>query len=369
VRLWLGAARSAADWLRAHPLPGGGYAGRYRRDGQPVEDDPAGTAAAIGLFCDCARLLMARAPAAAAAYAAAATAAFETALSDACRCGSFTGGTLDASCPDREAAIAALDACIVLYELTDDERYLEIAHAAADNVLSYTLVYDIATFAPDSDAAIRRIATRGATIVSPENQHLDPVATAPPLLLYGLYTSDPLAVDVAIATLRWTLDGRWAYSEQAGLKQSEQLLHTRWYYNTFFMQRGNVRIGMPRFGRRDSEHGWPQVVPSAALLSSGQVIVDWRSGQAVGVDGFDVIQTTRSDERTIRLTLTPMTSQTPMAVLLKVLRLPDAPAVQVVAGDLTTQLAPHHLEAGHLLALPHAPMIELALTLAPQTRL
>lgn len=362
VRLWLSAARSVADWLRQHPLPGGGYAGRYSRSGQPVDDDPAGTAAAIGLFCDCARLLAVDAPADAAAYREAALTAFETVLAESCRQGIFTGGTLDASCPDREAAIASLDACMTLYELTDDEHFLTIAAAAADNILSYTLVYDITTFAVDSDASRRRVAMRGAMIVSPENQHLDPVPSTPALLLYGLYTGDQVAIDAAITSLHWTLDGRWAHSEPDGLKQSEQMLHTRWYYNDFFTRRGDVRTGMPLWGRSDSEHGWPQVVPSSSMLGTGQVLVDWRSGRAVAVESF-VITEIVAGERSLRLRLTPVADQ-PTALLLRVVRLPSDATLLLRVGSRSIVVTADMAGMGYLLSLSQATPIDLDLSLA-----
>jgi hypothetical protein len=229
---------------------------------------------------------------------AAAVAAYEQTFAGMVRSGAFAGGTLDASTPDREAALAALDACIQLYELTNDERYLEDAGVAAGNVLSYTMVYPIRTFGPDTDAVRRetRISTFGSSVVSPENQHLDPVPTAPGILLYGLYAGDDVCVQVGLESLKWTLDGRWAIREEEGLKQSEQLLHTLWYYNTFFTRRGDFRRGMPLWGRTDSEHGWPQVVPSAALLGAGQLFIDWPSGRAAAVDGWQIEKVQRGGE-------------------------------------------------------------------------
>lgn len=286
VATWEDAAIAIADWLLEHPLPTGGYSSRYRRTGKALDTFAGGTGAALALFCDCTRLMYDRASRTAESYLDAAQAAYKQAFAGMVRAGAFAGGTLDASTPDREAAVAALDACIQLYELTGDVQYLHDGGVAANNLLSYTMVYRIRTFATHTDAARMGISTFGSSIVSPENQHLDPVPTAPGLLLYGLYADDEVCRQAGIESLKWTLDGRWAIPEAEGLKQSEQLLHTRWYYNTFFMQRGDFRRGMPLWGRADSEHGWPQVVPSAALLGTGQVLVDWLTGRTAAVDGW-----------------------------------------------------------------------------------
>jgi hypothetical protein len=255
---WERAAVSVGRWLSNHPLPEGGYAARYTRSGDPVEPDPSGTAFAISLFCDLAREDRA--------WADLAGQAFQARLAELVRKDLFSGGTLDASSPDREAAIAALEACVQLYETTRDSGYLDDARHAVDNLLTYTFVYSIRTFGTDTDAFARQISTFGATLVSPENQHLDPFPLGLSMLKYGQYAQDPVARQAALESLRFCLDGRWAIPEKEGLKQSEQFAHTRWYYNTFFTRRGNFRRGMPIFGLPDSEHGWPQVIPVAVLL-------------------------------------------------------------------------------------------------------
>ena len=56
--------------------------------------------------------------------------AYETTLGKLIRKGELAGGTLDASTPDREAAVAALDACLMLYEGTGEPQYLSDARAA-----------------------------------------------------------------------------------------------------------------------------------------------------------------------------------------------------------------------------------------------
>lgn len=367
--LWADAALSVAAWLADYRLPLGGYAGRYHRAGEALDPYPSGTAAVVGLFCDVSRWLRERDPAASLQYRTLAVQAYDQTLGDLIAAGAFNGGTLDASCPDREAAIAALDACITLYDLTGDERYLAAARGAADNILSYTFVYPITTFGPDTEASRRQISTFGATVVSPENQHLDPVATAPALLHYGIYTGDEVAIEAAIETLHWTLDGRWATPEPDGLKQSEQMLHTRWYYNTFFSRRGDVRIGMPRFGRTDSEHGWPQVVPTSAFLGSGQVVLDWRTGRGIGVDGWQVTRSYKTAESQVVLELDATDSlndRESRAMLLKVLRLPQS-SLQIELNGERSTVSTTQLEHGYLLHTPQSCAITIKLSQIEET--
>lgn len=354
VRLWEDAALGVANWLKRHVLPSGGVASRYRRTGEPIDPYPGGTAAAISLFCDCARLLAGVSDAESHQYASAAITAYESTLGPLARQGIFAAGTLDASAPDREAAIAVLDACLQLYDLTRDERYLLDARLAADNILSYTLVYNISTFGTGTDATRQTISTFGASIVSPENQHLDPVPTAPGLILYGLYTNDEVCIQAGIESMKWALDGRWAIREDAGLKQSEQLLHTRWYYNAFFSSRGDYRRGMPILGRTDSEHGWPQVVPSAAFLGTGQVLVDWQTGRVAAVDGWHIAESVIGDVLTLHLVTDISSSTGGIELFLKVVRLPDVRKLTLTVNGEAMQVSRDQLSHGFLLSLSQA---------------
>jgi hypothetical protein len=43
------------------------------------------------------------------------------------------------------------------------------------------------------------------------------VATTPGLVIYGLFAGDDVCTQAGIESLRWTLDGRWAIKEEAGL--------------------------------------------------------------------------------------------------------------------------------------------------------
>jgi hypothetical protein len=83
----------------------------------------------------------------------------------------YWGGTLDANCEDKEGAWAAFQGFLALYELTMERRYLDWAAHAMDVTLSYTVLWDIDL--PAGRLRDHGLKTRGWTIVSAQNQHLD----------------------------------------------------------------------------------------------------------------------------------------------------------------------------------------------------
>ncbi len=83
----------------------------------------------------------------------------------------YWGGTLDASGEDKEGAWAAFQGFLSVYELTGEKKYLEWARHACDACLSYTVVWDIPL--PPGRMADHQFKTRGWTVVSPQNQHID----------------------------------------------------------------------------------------------------------------------------------------------------------------------------------------------------
>ncbi|MCS7314757.1 MAG: hypothetical protein RMI94_01695 [Bryobacterales bacterium] len=97
----------------------------------------------------------------------------------------YWGGTLDARSEDKEAAAAAFQAFLELYEHTRDPRHLQWARHACDVMLTYTYVWDVPM--PPGRLASHRLRTRGWTSVSPQNQHLDVwgVLTAPDVYRLG----------------------------------------------------------------------------------------------------------------------------------------------------------------------------------------
>lgn len=83
----------------------------------------------------------------------------------------YWGGTLDARCEDKEGALAGFQAFLAAYELTREKRYLDRAAHALDVALSYTVLWDIDL--PAGRLRDHGLKTRGWTVVSAQNQHLD----------------------------------------------------------------------------------------------------------------------------------------------------------------------------------------------------
>lgn len=83
----------------------------------------------------------------------------------------YWGGTLDASCEDKEGAWAAFQAFLAVYELTREPTHLQWAEHALDATLTYTVIWDIDM--PPGRLRDHNLTTRGWTVVSAQNQHLD----------------------------------------------------------------------------------------------------------------------------------------------------------------------------------------------------
>ena len=104
--------------------------------------------------------------------------------------GAYWGGTLDATCEDKEGAWAAFQGFIELYDRLKEDRYLEWAKHAMDVCLSYVVVWDIPL--PAGRMADYNFKTTGWTVVSPQNQHIDVygVLFAPEVYKMGVYLKD-----------------------------------------------------------------------------------------------------------------------------------------------------------------------------------
>ncbi len=99
----------------------------------------------------------------------------------------YWGGTLDAQCEDKEGAWAGFQAFLAVYELTKEPRYLAWAEHAMDVTLTYTVLWDIDM--PPGRLRDYGFKTRGWTIVSAQNQHLDVfgVVSTPDIWRMGEY--------------------------------------------------------------------------------------------------------------------------------------------------------------------------------------
>ena len=83
----------------------------------------------------------------------------------------YWGGTLDASCEDKEGAWAAFQGFLTMYEVTGQQKYLDDALHAGEVCLSYLVVWDIPL--PPGRLSDHAFKSRGWTVVSVQNQHLD----------------------------------------------------------------------------------------------------------------------------------------------------------------------------------------------------
>lgn len=114
----------------------------------------------------------------------------------------YWGGTLDATCEDKEGAWGAFQAFLAAYEYTKKEQYLTWARHAADVILSYTAVWDMPL--PAGRLADHGFKSRGWTMVSAQNQHLDVfgVLIAPSIYKLAKYTGDLQMQKLAILMFR-----------------------------------------------------------------------------------------------------------------------------------------------------------------------
>lgn len=109
----------------------------------------------------------------------------------------YWGGSLDASCEDKEGAFAAFQGYAALLrrairdgDRDSERRYARLARHAMNLMLTYTMVWN-ATYPPGrlSDHAFK---SAGWTVVSAQNQHLDAfgVLTTPEIWRMGDYLGD-----------------------------------------------------------------------------------------------------------------------------------------------------------------------------------
>lgn len=141
----------------------------------------------------------------------------------------YWGGTLDASCEDKEGAFAALQGFLALYESTGEARFLDWATHALDVMLTYVVVWDIDL--PPGRLRNHGFKTRGWTVVSPQNQHIDVfgVLIAPLVYRMGQLKNSTQLMDLALIMFR----SCGQLMDPQG-SQGEQPQHTN------YAQRGNV---------------------------------------------------------------------------------------------------------------------------------
>lgn len=143
--------------------------------------------------------------------------------------GCYWGGTLDATCEDKEGSWAAFQGFLECYERFHDKNYLDWAKHAMDVCLSYVVVWDIPL--PAGRMADHDFKTTGWTVVSAQNQHIDVygVLFAPEVCKMGRYLGDERLVKLSKVMFRTCFQLTDAYGSQG-----EQLQHTN------FAQRGDM---------------------------------------------------------------------------------------------------------------------------------
>jgi len=114
----------------------------------------------------------------------------------------YWGGTLDAQCEDKEGAYAAFQGFLAAYEHTGEARFLNWARHACDAVLTYLVVWDIDL--PPGRLRNHDFETRGWTVVSPQNQHIDAygVLMAPDIYRLGQILDDERLQQIGLLMFR-----------------------------------------------------------------------------------------------------------------------------------------------------------------------
>ena len=143
--------------------------------------------------------------------------------------GCYWGGTLDATCEDKEGSWAAFQGFLEMYEQTKEPQYLDWAKHAMDVCLSYVVVWDIPL--PAGRLADFNFKTTGWTVVSAQNQHIDiyGVLFAPEVYKMGKYLKDERLCRLADVMYRSCYQLTDAYGSQG-----EQIQQTN------FAQRGDM---------------------------------------------------------------------------------------------------------------------------------
>jgi len=149
----------------------------------------------------------------------------------------YWGDTLDASCIDKEGGHAILRACLLLYERTKEKKYLIAAERAAYYLTTWMFMWDV----PFNECTVLskyNFRTRGWTVVSVENQHLDPygIVIAPDMVRLYKHSSNEFWLEVGLTMAKASMSlisdkiGKLGASKIFIGFQPEQIYHTDWIY-------------------------------------------------------------------------------------------------------------------------------------------
>ncbi|MCD6347934.1 MAG: hypothetical protein J7L96_10985, partial [Bacteroidales bacterium] len=151
----------------------------------------------------------------------------------------YWGGTLDASCEDKEGAFAALQGFIELYETEKNPDYLKWAKHAGDICLSYTVVWDIPL--PPGRLTDHSFKTRGWTAVSVQNMHIDVygVLIAPYIYKLGHHIDNDSYMKTAELMFRSCGQLIDPYGSQGEQPYHTNYIQTNWKDKPVYERRGN----------------------------------------------------------------------------------------------------------------------------------
>lgn len=175
--------------------------------------------------------------------------------------GAYWGGTLDATCEDKEGAWAAFQGFLELYERFGDKKHLDWANHAMDVCLSHVVVWDIPL--PAGRLADFNFKSTGWTVVSPQNQHIDVygVLFAPEVYKMGTYLKDERLKKLARVMYRSCFQLTDMYGSQG-----EQLQQTN------FAQQGDMsNVHLLRGGYSE---GWTVFWITAHFLNAAARFVE-----------------------------------------------------------------------------------------------
>lgn len=151
----------------------------------------------------------------------------------------YWGGTLDASCEDKEGAFAALQGFIELYDYTKKTEYLQWAKHAGDVCLTYLVDWDIPL--PAGRLTDHQFKTRGWTAVSVQNMHIDVygVLIAPYIYRLGLALNNEVYQKSAELMFRSCGQLIDPYGSQGEQPYQTNYIQTGWKDKPVHERRGN----------------------------------------------------------------------------------------------------------------------------------